>query len=110
MDPVNVPKITDARFAAWDQYEPTLGQLGKLRHLLREERVDPAVLFGEGFSSLPALSRWGVSWGITYLEASREARWIEAHRLRVERDEQEQKESAMKRMIANHYRSAARHG
>jgi len=109
MDPVNVPRVMDVRYAGWDQLEPTVPQLVKLRTLLRQERVDPAELYGDGFSSLEDLSRWGASWGITFLEAAEQARYVEAQRQRVERENAELLEQSMKGLIAAHFRRQA-HG
>jgi hypothetical protein len=63
--------------------------------------VNPQVLYGGGFTSLEDLSRWGASWGISYLEAAQEARWVEQERRRVEEHNAEVLEQRMKSMIAD---------
>lgn len=107
--PENVPRITDVRFAGWDKFEPTTRQLIALRGLLRSEGVDPAELYGAGFTSLEDLSRWGASWGIGFLEAAQEARWTEAERRRVEEFNAERLEQDMKSAIAQMLRGNMRH-
>ena len=103
-NPANVPPITDVRFAAWDEMDPTARQLTHLRGLLQEERVNPGELYGDGFSSVESLSRWAVSWGIGFLTASQEARWLEAARQRVEQENHERLERMLKASIAAFYR------
>lgn len=104
-NPANVPPIRDPRFANWDQLDPTSRQLFTLKRLLREEQIDPAELYGEGFTSVDHLSRWSASWGIGYLDAAQEARYVNQGRERIAREREENVEQAMKAMIAMHYRS-----
>ena len=99
--PENVPPITDVRFAGWDKVQASLRQVILLRSLLASEGVNPQVLYGGGFTSLEDLSRWGASWGISYLEAAQEARWVEQERRRVEEHNAEVLEQRMKSMIAD---------
>ena len=98
-NPANVPPITDVRFAAWDQLEPSGKQLWLLNELLLSEGVDVAELYGDGFRYVTDLSRWSVSWGITFLTASREARWMEDHRRRIEQRNQELRDEAAKSLM-----------
>lgn len=105
MDPVNVPRITDVRFAGWDQRKPNHAQLWKLKHLLGEEGVNPAQLYGDGFTSVDALSQWGVSWGITYLTAAQDARHIEGTRRYVESENERVRDEAFKSLMAQIVRS-----
>lgn len=109
MDPANVPALRDVRFAGWDQQQPTIRQLVQLQRLLREEGVDPAELFGDGFSSLESLSRWGASWGIGFLTAAQDARYIEGTRRYIEREnervESEWLKSAMAGILREHNRA-----
>ena len=46
-NPGNVPRITDPRFANWDELDPTWRQLNKLKTLLHQEGIDAAELFGD---------------------------------------------------------------
>ena len=98
-NPGNVPPIMDVRFARWDQLEPSGKQLWLLNDLLKSEGVNPAELYGDGFTDVRELSRWSVSWGITFLTASREARWIEDHRKRIEQRNQELRDEAAKSLM-----------
>ena len=109
MDPANVPPLRDVRFAGWTELPPTIKQLVQLQRLLREEGVDPAELFGDGFLSLDALSRWGASWGIGFLTAAQDARYIEGTRRYIEREnervESEWLKSAMAGILREHNRA-----
>lgn len=106
MDPENVPPIRDVRFAGWNELQPTIRQLVQLQRLLREEGVDPAELYGDGFLSLDSLSRWGASWGIGFLTAAQDARYIEGTRRYIEREnervESEWLKSAMAGILRGH--------
>lgn len=99
-NPANVPPIMDVRFAGWDRREPTQNQIWKLGKLLATEGVDPAELYGEGYSGLGRLSRWAMSWGITYLDAAQEARHVESTRQYIERERQRVEEETLKRNMA----------
>ena len=103
--PVNVPPITDVRFIGWDQREPSNSQAWKLRQLMREEGVNPAELYGDGFTDLESLSRWSVSWGITYLDAAQEARHIEGTRRYMEAEQARVDEEHVKYLMAQIVRS-----
>ena len=104
-NPENVPPITDVRFIGWDQREPSNTQLWKLRQLLREEGVNAEDLYGDGFSSVDSLSRWGVSWGITYLDAAQEARHIEGTRRYMEQERARVDEERVKYLMGQIIRS-----
>lgn len=108
-NPANVPPITDMRFNQWDEIKPSIKQKIALQMLLDEEGVSPAELYGEGFTSLEALSRWATSWGITFLQAAQDARYLDMARSRMQQEEEEAREAALKSFIAGHYRQA-RHG
>lgn len=108
-NPGNVPPIRDVRYVAWDESDPSIKQIVKLQALLREEGVDPAELFGEGFTSVDHLSRWSAHWGIRFLSDAQDARYLHAHRERIERESQENREAALKSMIADYFRRQA-HG
>jgi len=98
-NPANVPPLNDVRFIGWDKYQCTLRQLGKLRVLLRTEGIQPADLYGDGFTSVEDLSRWGASWGISLLESRAEARWIEHERKRIEWENEDRREQAGKKLM-----------
>ena len=98
-NPANVPPITDVRFTAWDQRKPSGKQLWLLNELLLSEGVDIAQLYGDGFTYMDDLSMWAVSWGITFLTASREARWMEDNRRRIEERNQELRDEAGKKLM-----------
>lgn len=100
-NPENVPPIRDARFIHWDELAATFGQLAKLEILLREEGISPAELYGDGFTELRELSRWSVSWGISYLQAAQDARYTNAARDRLEREQAELDEQRVKSMMAH---------
>ena len=104
-NPGNVPRITDPRFARWDELDPTWRQLHRLKTLLHQEGIDAAELYGAGFTAVDHLSRWSASWGIGYLEAAQEARYVHEGRERILREREENLEQRMKAMIAMHYRS-----
>ena len=104
-NPANVPPITDVRFIGWDQREPSNAQLWTLRKLLREEGVNPAELYGDGFSQVDSLSRWGVSWGITYLEAAQDARHVEGTRRYMAAEQARVDEEHVKYLMAHIVRS-----
>lgn len=106
--PENVPPITDVRYATWDRLDPTHRQLTQLKRLLAEEGVDPAELYGGGFTSVDHLSRWGASWGIGYLVAAQEARWVNDARARIERENAEQHEQHVKWLMGRIVREYAR--
>lgn len=99
--PEHVPAITDVRFLGWDQVAPTIKQLTRLRALLREEGISAGELFGRGFTSLEDLSRWGASWGISYLASAQDARYENEARDRFERDRLEREEQRVKSMMAH---------
>lgn len=98
-NPANVPPNTDVRFIGWDTRKPSGKQLWLLNELLLSEGVDIAELYGDGFTYMDELSRWSVSWGITFLTASREARWMEDNRRRMEERNQELRDEAGKKLM-----------
>lgn len=98
--PEHVPPITDVRFLGWDQVAPTIRQLVRLRALLGEEGINPAELYGNGFTCLEDLSRWGASWGISYLASAQDARYENEARDRFERDRLEREEQRVKSMMS----------
>ena len=106
--PENVPPITDMRYVGWDNADPSFKQLFALKKLLQEEGVNPAELYGSGFTSVDHLSRWAASWGIGYLTAAQEARYVEDHRRRLQADAEELQQLRLKRYIASHYRKQLR--
>lgn len=99
-NPTNVPPLTDARFIAWDTQRCSPNQIVMLSELLHLEGINPAELYGDGFSSIADLSRWAASWGIGLLESRQQARWVEHERQRIEHV----RESQLKRFIADYYR------
>lgn len=102
--PDNVPPVNDVRFLGWVNNRITNNQLFLLRKLLREEGVKPEDLYGNGFTSLEDLSRWAASWGISYLDASQEARFMEDYRRRLLQHDEEMRELRLKQFISDHYR------
>jgi hypothetical protein len=107
-NPVNVPRITDVRFMGWDGREPTFSQTWKLNQLLREEGVDAAELYGDGFNDVESLSRWATSWGISYLDAAQDARHIEGTRRYMESERQRVEEQTLKANMATILRGVRR--
>lgn len=104
--PANVPRITDVRFAGWDERDPSIKQLVRLRALLHEEGVDAAELYGDGFTAVDHLSRWGAHWGISYLSAAQEARYVEGTRRYVERENERVREEQVKALMGEVLRRA----
>lgn len=94
--PANVPQIDDVRYAGSNKVQASPSQVTALRGGLMAEFLEPADLFGDGFTSLEALSKWAAHWGLTIIQARLEARYIEDQRQAVE----EYKEQRMKGMIA----------
>ena len=107
MNPANVPELNDLRFREWDNLAPSNKQLAALDILLNEEGVNPADLYGEGFTSVRELSRWACSWGITFLKDAQDARYTQQAMQRMERDDEEMREMSLKSYIANYYRAAS---
>lgn len=104
LNPENVPAVSDPRWIIASKESCSIRQQHKLLETLRLEGINPADLFGAGYSSISELSRWAVHWAIDLLDSRMMAREVERQRLEVE----DAKEQRMKAMIANHYRQQMR--
>ena len=101
LNPKNVAKPDDRRWIYATQTEGSKRQHAYLEELLKREGMEAAELFGEGFSSVQELSRWAVHWAIDLLESRSSARYMEKYRQELEED----REQAMKSMIADFFRA-----
>ena len=73
MNPANVQRFVHYRDQRFMPLEPrTDRQAHRLQTLLEEVGGDAGTLFGEGFTSLDAISCWAASWAIEELEALRD--------------------------------------
>lgn len=97
MNPGNVPPVDDVRWMYAVDRKVSARQMRELEEQLRFEGVDPAELYGEGFSSLEDLSSWAAHWGISLLHSRSKARHVEAARVAYEAD----KEMRVKSMMAS---------
>ena len=103
-NPANVPLATDPRWRIASLDDSSESQRLFLDDLLCREEIEPSALYGDGYESLQALSKWAVHWGIEYLQAAGMARAMqEADRAAADATEQ-----AMKAWIAGYYRARQR--
>ena len=72
-NPGNVPRITDPRFARWDELDPTWRQLHRLKTLLHQEGIDAAELYGAGFTRW-IICRGGLRRGVSVTSRLRRRR------------------------------------
>lgn len=80
MNPANVPPVRLFKDVGRDRSPATADQVFRLRELLREEEVDAAAFFGDGFTSVEELSNWSASWGIEVLDSRWQVAWMEEQR------------------------------
>lgn len=103
LNPANVPKTMQPYWIIGSMEKCSARQEYSLKEELGWEGIDPADLFGEGFTSISELSRWAAHWALELLDAGRIARGIEQQR-RMAEDELEQ---GMKSWIGGYYRRKA---
>lgn len=100
LNPANVPEVTDRRWMYASNAKCSPAQRERLSEYLQWEGIKEADLFGDGFTSIPELSRWAVHWAIDLLESRMAAREFEAYRANYE----ELQEQRLKASIAAYYR------
>lgn len=101
LNPANVPETGDPRWIIASKEKCSSSQRIALVEMLQLEGIHPPDLFGDGYSSIPELSRWAAHWAIDLLESNRLARAVEQQRLEYE----ERKEEQLKSMIADYFRA-----
>ena len=101
LNPAHVPETGDPRWIIASKEKCSSSQRVALLDLLQLEGVQPADLFGDGYSSMPELSRWAAHWAIDLLESKRQARAVEQQRVEFE----QRKEEQLKSMIADYFRA-----
>ena len=100
-DPGNVPLPDDVRWELARREPATHRQVETLLDLALDEGINLPELYGDGYTTPQALSKWAAHWGIDVLESRYRARAVEeAHRAVDERLEQR-----MKAMIAESFRA-----
>ena len=100
-DPENVPLPDDVRWELARREPATHRQVDRLLELGLDEGVNLPELYGAGYSTPQALSKWAAHWGIDVLESRYAARAVEEARVAVEL----RREQALKSLIADFYRA-----
>lgn len=103
LNPAHVPKTVNPHWIIASKERCSHRQQYALKQELGWEGLEPAELFGHGFSSIPELSRWAAHWALELLDSARIARGIERER----REAVEAQEQAMKSWIGGYYRRKA---
>lgn len=100
-DPENVPLPDDVRWELARKEPATRAQVDRLLDLAPEVGVNLEELYGDGYSTPQALSKWAAHWGIDVLESRFETRAFEEAQRAVD----ERLEQRMKAMIAEGFRA-----
>ena len=107
LNPEHVPKTMQPYWIIASHEPCSSRQQHALKEELGWEGLQPAELFGEGFSSIPELSRWAAHWALELLDAARIARGIEQQRRMAVEAYEDAKQDAMKSWIGSYYRRQA---
>lgn len=100
-DPENVPLPDDVRWELARRDPATRAQVDRLLDLALDADVDLPELYGNGYTTPDALSKWAAHWGIDVLESRLQARAFEEAQRAVD----ERLEQRMKAMIADGFRA-----